>query len=115
MKTEIAPECMDKSPEIASGRLMQQCPRFNRCSVPICPLDLLQDRRDYVPGELKCRLPKARRLQIGQGTALERQGLTRKEWAAKQRWDNLSETERQAATERLTPVIGGELVKIKQG
>jgi len=32
--------------DFPSQQLMRQCPRFERCSAPICPLDLLQDERD---------------------------------------------------------------------
>ena len=101
MKREIASKPPHKSPEIASDVLMRQCPRFDRCSVPICPLDVLQDQRDYLLGELKCTLSKTRRYRIGKGTELERQGLTRREWSAKVRWDNLSEAEKQCVAGRL--------------
>lgn len=74
--------------------IMKQCPRFDRCSVPICPLDLLQEDRTRLAEEPMCGLPKNRRLQIGVDAELPRQGLTKREWAAKQRWESQSEDEK---------------------
>ncbi len=79
------------SDEKSALLIMRECPRWKRCSVPVCLLDLHQETRDYLPGEPKCTLSKAKRFQIGQGTALERQGLTRREWSARQREENLSD------------------------
>jgi hypothetical protein len=86
------------------------CPRFDRCSVPICPLDLLQDERDGLLSDSKCTLAKSYRLKIGQNTTLKRKGLTKLEWAAKQRWDNLSETQKvnkKAVLREFSPFIRG--------
>lgn len=76
-------------------KLMTQCPRFLFCSVPICPLDIDQDRRDYLPGEPKCTLAKSIRYRIGKDTELPLQGLTKREWSGKQTWDALSDSEKQ--------------------
>lgn len=83
--------------------ITRECPRYERCSVPICPLDLLQDGRTRLAGEPVCTLPKSRRLRIGQGSELPRQGLTKKEWAARQRWESLTEAERQCRMAKLAP------------
>ncbi len=32
------------------------CPRFDHCSAPICPLDCLWQRRTHLPGERVCGL-----------------------------------------------------------
>jgi hypothetical protein len=77
-----------------SIKIMKLCPRFDRCSVPICPLDTLQDDRVGFKNDPQCTLAKSYRLKIGQNTTLERKGLTKLEWAAKQRWDNLSESQK---------------------
>jgi len=37
--TTLAPE----NAETQSVEIMRQCPRYLRCFVPVCPLDLLQD------------------------------------------------------------------------
>lgn len=96
--------------EKESLAIMKQCPRFSACSVPICPLDLLQDQRDYMKGEPRCPLAKSRRLKIGQNSALENKGLTKREWAAKQRWDGLTESEkaiRKTKLQKFSPFITG--------
>ena len=80
--------------ERESANVMRQCPRFINCSVPICPLDPLQDIRDRLPGEPTCKLSKTKRHRIGKEFELEREGLTKSEWAAKQRWESLSEIEK---------------------
>ena len=35
--------------------LMQQCPRFHRCSAPLCPLDKDVSERVYLEGEPICK------------------------------------------------------------
>ena len=82
---------------------MRKCPKFKNCSVPICPLDLNQDYRDRVKNESKCKLSKKRRMRIAKNTKLERQGMTKSEWAAKKRWDGLAESEKQR---RIAKLIG---------
>ena len=32
----------------------QECPKWNRCSAPICPLDPLVSKRKMLPGEAVC-------------------------------------------------------------
>lgn len=45
---------------------MIRCPRWDRCSAPICPLDPQKGMRTGSgTGELVCRLPKAKRLELG--------------------------------------------------
>ena len=79
----------------AGLKIMRQCPRFDRCDVPLCPLDLNQDYRTNLIGEKRCTLAKSIRLRIAEISSLGRKGLTKSEWAAKERWKYLSETERQ--------------------
>jgi len=85
----------DPLSEIGSSEITQKCPRFKNCSAPICPLDPLQDNRTYLEGEDRCQLPKSRRLRIADGTSLPKQGMTNREWAGKQSWDQLSEAEQE--------------------
>ena len=82
-------------------RIMQQCPRWDRCSVPSCPLDLKQSLRVVLPGDETCTMAKTSRYRIGKNTPLPRKGLTKLEWAAKQRWESKSETQRQQELSRL--------------
>jgi len=90
--------------ETRSVELMRRCPRNLRCSVPLCPLDLLQDNRTRLKEEPVCTLPKSIRHRIGKGTALPRQGLTKKEWAAELRWHSLTEVERESRIANLRPI-----------
>lgn len=85
---------MENKEEYRTIKIIRQCPRFERCSVPICPLDLFQDERDRLPCEPKCTLGKKRRFLIGRETSLPRKGLTSREWSARQRYNSLSEEEK---------------------
>ena len=85
---------MNKQSKKAADAIMKLCPKFIRCSVPICPLDLFQEERDYIKGEPKCRLSKSKRIKIAKGTDLPRQGMTKREWAAYKYWQNLNNTEK---------------------
>ena len=84
-------------------KIVRQCPRFERCDVPICPLDLNQDHRTKLTGEKRCTLAKSIRLRIGKIAGLPRNGLTRREHASKLRWDGLEESERLRRTSHLRP------------
>lgn len=81
--------------EKESIQIMKECPHFDSCSAPICPLDLLQEIRDKGDGEEKCILSKSKRLKIASGTKLPLQGMTKTEWASHQRWSQLSESEKE--------------------
>lgn len=89
--------------ERESLKIMQRCSRFERCDVPTCPLDLYQDYRTRLPGEKQCPMAKAIRLRIGKDTPLPRFGLTKKEHAAKKRWQMLSDSEKQRRIGNLRP------------
>jgi len=84
-------------------KIMRQCPRFEHCDVPICPLDPNQDQRTSLAGEKKCTLAKSIRHRIGKIAGLPRKGLTRKEHAARLRWDGLEESEKLRRTSHLRP------------
>ena len=89
--------------ERRSLEIMRQCPRFERYSVPLCPLDAHQDSRAKLRGEPTCTLPKSVRHRIGGEAGLPLEGLTRREWAARQRCRGLSENQRQAQIAKLRP------------
>ncbi|MBA7470285.1 hypothetical protein ES707_05563 [subsurface metagenome] len=42
--------------EIDCHKLMKWCSRFQRCSVPLCPLDIEVEKRVCLEGEPTCRL-----------------------------------------------------------
>lgn len=94
---------MNKLGEFGSLNIMRLCPRFDRCSAPICPLDIDQDRRDFLKGEPVCRLPKAKRYAIGIDTPLPRKGMTKQEWAAHIRWKQQNADKRRLQIRHLRP------------
>ncbi len=42
--------------DIDCDKLMKKCSRFQRCSVPLCPLDQEVDKGVYLEGEPTCQL-----------------------------------------------------------
>ena len=84
-------------------KIMRQCSKFERCDAPICPLDPNQDQRTSLTGEKRCTLAKSIRLRIGKLAGLPRNGLTRKERAARLRWDGLKESEKLSRMSHLKP------------
>jgi len=93
---------MKANKEYESRKLMEKCPRFIRCNAPICPLDLLQDERTFIPGEAKCNLSRAKREALAAGTDLPRKGMTKAEWAAHCSWTSLNDTQRAYKMRHLT-------------
>jgi hypothetical protein len=77
-----------------SLKIMEQCPRFSGCSVPICPLDYYQDLKVKEPGDDKCGVAKSIRIRIGKDTGLLYNGLTKKEFIGKQQWEQKTELEK---------------------
>lgn len=86
--------------ETENIKIMSKCPRFKSCSVPKCPLDYYRDQRTVLNGEPKCEAFKSIRMKIGKGTQLKYQGMTKREWDGKKRWDARPEAEKQALIER---------------
>lgn len=74
-------------------QLYESCPRFEKCAVNKCPLDLDRDYRNYIEGEKKCTMAKSIRLRLGKD--LPWLGLTNSELAAKKRWESLIESEKE--------------------
>jgi len=72
-------------------RPMIDCPRWDGCGVPICPLDPGQEQRDRLAGEPKCRLSKAKRAELG--ADLPWRGLTPRELSAQERWEQMTAEE----------------------
>ena len=75
---------------------MLDCPHYDRCSAPVCPLDPRCDERERKDGERQCRLSRAQRKEIGAG--LPWRGLWPRELAGVRQW------ERKAATARTQKV-----------
>ncbi len=57
---------------------MENCSRFHKCSVSICPLDPDMALRVYVRGEPKCMVRKSVRMRLG--SELPWKGMTRREF-----------------------------------
>lgn len=89
--------------EFTGLKIMRQCPRFEHCDVPFCPLDLNQDLRTSLAGDIRCTLAKSIRLRIGKMAGLPRNGLTRREHASRLRWDGLEESEKLRRMSHLRP------------
>lgn len=96
-------------PEHIAVALAEQCPRWETCSVPICPLDLSMEHRHKAPGDPSCPMRKSIRLRIGaqpvvyQGEEyyLPHRGMTGREWEGFQKWAKKSPEEREAVKARL--------------
>ena len=57
---------------------MSQCPSFDGCSAPKCPLDELQAQRVRLSGDPNCKANKKTRLLLG--SDLPKRGLTGSEY-----------------------------------
>ena len=78
---------------------MIRCSRWHRCSAPICPLDPQKEmRRGSVTAELVCRLPKAKRMELG--ALLPWRGLWPRELAGVRVWEGKSLSEQAAQAEQ---------------
>ncbi len=45
-------------------RLLDKCPKYQRCSAPLCPLDPDMDKRFYIKGDPICSLPVEELIRI---------------------------------------------------
>lgn len=69
------------------------CPRFNVCSVNICPVDPDIKQKNFEPGDEVCTLPKSYRMRLGKD--LPWLGLRPRELTSKRRWEALPEAEKE--------------------
>lgn len=75
------------------------CPRFETCSVNVCPLDPFRNEKNSFSDEKDCPMEKRVRLRLGKD--LPWLGLTKAEFKAKNRWERLPEEEKQAMRQRM--------------
>ena len=80
---------------------MEMCPRFSKCSVNKCPLDIESHLRSNFLGEDKCGIAKSIRLKIGMEYKLPKLGLSDKEFSFRQSWENKTDAEKIKIKERL--------------
>jgi hypothetical protein len=81
----------------------KECPSFDTCSAPKCPLDPdIELRTDRLSGEEKCKAHKPTRMKIGAKypDLLPYGGLTGREFKGKMAWEGKSEDEKRAVKER---------------
>ena len=73
-----------------------ECPNFKRCSAPLCLLDPDIALRTFLPGTDKCKAEKPTRVRIAgkYPELLPYQGLTRKKFNSKKKWNELSSPEK---------------------
>jgi hypothetical protein len=74
-----------------------ECPSFERCNANVCPLDPFQHEKETLEGEDVCRAEEPTRLRIGEKypQILKERGLTHKRFQAQERWNALSNEQRQ--------------------
>ena len=82
------------------------CPRWDRCSAPICPLDRRMAQRVAVDGsatggikETTCALPKSKRMELGKD--LPWLGLWPRELAGTRQWADAASEERSEKARQL--------------
>jgi hypothetical protein len=83
---------------------MRECPQYPSCAVNHCPLDPAQDQHLANPDdkERKCPMEKGVRHRIGQKypDLLPLLGLTKRESAGLERWNQMTPDQRSACAER---------------
>ena len=83
--------------------IMKKCPRYNRCSASICPLDADKDLRVSLPDDAKCELSKTQRIRLGED--LPWKGLLPRELAGHKNWNSKSTKEKIQLSKNL-PLLG---------
>lgn len=98
------------------------CPRFEICSCNSCPLDLNYPQIKSLPEdpEIKCKISKPIRKEIGEFFKLKLAGLTEREFSFKIREQKLTPEQKQARKERfmqnvlLSPINSKTGAKIRE-
>ena len=97
------------------------CPRFEKCSANRCPLDPDIEGKKTLRGEEKCRLAKSRRMRLWESLPEEKKsvlpycGMFKREFSARQRWQDLPEEEKARRTARLVKIQKGGFIHVNQG
>ncbi len=100
--------------ESRSFEAMKTCSRFEFCSAPKCPLDVLINSRSEINGDPECETAKATRHKYWESLSpdlkatLPYEGYFRSKYtkmkAARERWESLSESEKEQIRERMRNV-----------
>ena len=83
------------------------CPKFEKCDFNKCPLHKDYSKLEIKPEDKrgrKCKCSKSIRKQIGTYFGLKNKGLKERELSGLKRWENLSESEKQAKKEKLRKI-----------
>ncbi|AKA49051.1 hypothetical protein IX51_07990 [uncultured archaeon] len=98
--------------ESLSLESMSYCSRFEICSAPKCPLDILIDIRTSIEDDPKCEMAKPTRHKYWLSmpdelkSRLPYRGYLSKEYnrklAARKRWDSLTDEQRKEIRDRLS-------------
>lgn len=102
------------SKDLLSIKTMSYCSRYNSCEAPICPLDILVKKRTYAEGDPECGMARATRHRYWENMPEELkkelpyqgyfQGEFKRLKAARERWESLSEEEKQGVLDRLKDI-----------
>lgn len=95
-------------------KIMKCCSRYDACSVPKCPMDILINKRTETDEDPKCDMAKATRHKYWESmpsylrSMLPFQGYYESEYnrikAARERWESMTDSDRQKARERLMSI-----------
>ncbi len=74
-----------------------QCTSFNLCNANVCPLDPLSGEKETLPSEEKCRAekPGRKRIALKYPNLLPYQGLTKRQFESREKWDALTTQEKE--------------------
>lgn len=97
-----------------SINIAKECPRYEKCTVNNCPLYFKYPNLISLKEEEKCTVAKSIRFRIGlkYPDLLMYQGLTVKEWTAKERYDKMTEEQKEAMAERGRKALSNMRVRL---
>lgn len=103
--------------ETLSVRSMEYCSRFESCSAPKCPLDILINLRTVVEDDPECEMAKATRHKYWESmpedlrSALPFKGYFESEYRrmkiAREKWESLPDDQKAAVRERMRNIRRG--------
>jgi hypothetical protein len=99
------PRCPMNPSESGCWKIISRCPRANRCSVPMCPLDPRQSERVCLEGEERCTIGKKARIRAAEGSNLPLGGRTPSEASGEARWNAMPEDQKLAAKSRVRAML----------
>jgi len=107
IKNKPISENIIKCSEDQALAIMQQCPKWDHCNAPKCPLDPFINLRYEEPGDPKCKLSRNKRHEIWENLpadlkkCLPFQGYFEKEYNYRKRFFGMTEGQKQELISRL--------------